>query len=182
VCVVLLSARSSLADHYHVPSGSMEPTVHIGDRVIVKKAAYGWRLPGTSLWLSDITMPERGAVVVFRSPEDGTVLIKRVVATAGDSVAVRGGVLWLNGRRTADAGHNRETTEDIGRAHTIRLDGHGGPPLSPRTVPEGTMLVLGDNRGHSHDGRFFGWVKIESLLGQAHSVYWRDGAPTWLEL
>lgn len=180
--LVLLSARASLADHYHVPSGSMEPTVHIGDRIFVEKAAYGLRFPGSRWWLSSVGVPERGDVVVFRSPEDGTVLLKRVVAVPGDAVAVRAGVLWLNGRATSSPVGERRAVETLGREHRLRLAAGGGPELSRRVVPEGKLLVLGDNRGNSRDGRFFGWVDLSELLGRARGVYWRDGTPTWLRL
>lgn len=180
--LVLLSARSSLADHYHVPSGSMEPTVHIGDRIFVEKAAYGLRFPGSRWWLSPADIPDRGDVVVFRSPEDGTVLLKRVVAVPGDAVAVRAGVLWLNGRATSTPVGQLRALESLGRAHRLRLGAGGGPELSRRVVPAGKLLVLGDNRGNSRDGRFFGWVAASELLGRAHAIYWRDGTPTWVRL
>src|SRR4051794_41381050 len=95
--VLLLAARSSLADHYVVPSGSMEPTLLPGDRVLVDKQAYGFRLPFTLVKLSQGARVAHGDVVVFDSPADGTRLIKRVVALPGDMVEVSGGARTING-------------------------------------------------------------------------------------
>lgn len=168
VAIVTLAARSSLADHYVVPSGSMQPTVEVGDRVVVDKAAYGLRLPWSAIWLAPPHAPARGDVVVLASPESGTVLLKRVVAIGGDEVAVRRGMVWIDGRPT------REPWLDLGRG--------GGPDFGPTHVPLGDLLVMGDNRGNSHDGRFFGLVSQRAVLGRAVAVYLRDGSLVWIDL
>ena len=105
--VGILAARSTLADHYHVPSGSMEPTLIAGDRVLVDKRAHGIRLPFTTRRLTDGDPVQRGEVVIFDSPRDGTRLIKRIVAVGGDEVLIRDGHLFINGRSMAsvDADH-----------------------------------------------------------------------------
>ena len=87
---VLLMARSSLADHYTVPSSSMTPTVAVGDRVLVNKLAYGVRVPWTEIWLGGVDAPEVGDVIVLTSPEDGKVLLKRVVRVDDDVLFVMG--------------------------------------------------------------------------------------------
>src|SRR5690606_26774587 len=94
----MTAARSSLADHYYVPSGSMEYALLPGDRVIVNKTAYGLRLPLTTIDVIEGKPPERGDVAVFDSPRDGTRLIKRIVAVGGDVVSVKEGLLSINGR------------------------------------------------------------------------------------
>lgn len=175
---LVLVARSTFADHYKVPSGSMIPSVEIGDRVIVNKAAYGLRLPLSRTWLTDVGMPERGDVVVLRSPENGIVLLKRVVAIGGDQVQVRHGRLTLNGDAAPIEGR-REWLGD--KSHPIRV-GHGGPDYGPTVIPEGQLLVMGDNRGDSHDGRSFGLVTVDSVLGRAEAVYFRDGSLRWIDL
>ncbi len=180
---VLLMARSSLADHYQVPSGSMRPTVEVGDRIFVNKAAHGLRLPWTKVWLSRGTPPERGEVVVLESPEDGRVLLKRIVAVDGDVVAVRQGQLFLNGKPVALDERSGASVEHLGsHPHAVRLTEGGGADLSAVTVPSGRVLVMGDNRGNSRDSRAIGFIAEGAVLGRAVAVYWRAGAPTWLSL
>lgn len=173
-------ARSSFADHYTVPSGSMKPSVEIGDRVLVDKSAYGLRIPLTSVHLTPIQMPARGDVVVLESPENGIVLLKRVVAVAGDSVEVKGGRLYLDGRPvTVDEQRGVEWLGDGPHAVAIGL---GGPRFGPRVVPPHKLLVMGDNRDNSHDGRSFGFVDDDAVLGRAVAVYFREGELRWIDL
>lgn len=179
---VLLMARSSLADHYQVPSGSMQPTVDIGDRVLVHKAAYGLRLPFSGVYLGGMRPPARGDVVVLESPEDERVLLKRVVAVAGDEIAVRGGRLFLDGRAVRLDEQGGRAIEHLGAPHAVALELGGGPDLPPTRVPAGRLLVVGDNRGNSHDGRSFGFVAAERVLGRAFAIYVRDGDLCWIDL
>ncbi|HEU4406434.1 MAG TPA: signal peptidase I [Polyangiaceae bacterium] len=177
---VLLFARSSLADHYYVPSGSMLPTVEAGDHVVVNKLAYGLRLPFSSRFLTPRREAARGDVVVLDSPRDGTTLLKRVVARPGDRVEVREGALRLNGSEVRVEGRSGALLEALdGKPHPLRLDAGGGPDFGPVTVPEGHYLVLGDNRGDSLDGRYFGFVRAEALRGRAFAICVRGGRPTW---
>lgn len=166
-----LTTRASFADHYFVPSGSMEPTVHVGDRIFVDKTAYGLRVPLTETWLLRFDGPKRGDVVVLSSPEpaaDGTVLLKRVAAVEGDIVAVRGGHVMIDGARVDEPGAS--------------LAEGTGPDLPPVSVPPGKVLVLGDNRGNSHDGRDIGWIDTREVLGRAVAVIARDGRPSYESL
>jgi signal peptidase I len=165
VFALLLTARASFADHYRVPSGSMEPTVHVGDHIVVAKAAYGLRVPLTSVYLASYDVPKRGEVIVLSSPADGTVLLKRVVATEGEVVSVRDGRVSIGGRAVAD---------DPGS-----LELGGGPDFGPVKVPEQKLLVLGDNRGNSRDGRELGFIDRAAVLGRAVAVVQRDGKLTW---
>ncbi len=180
VCIaVVLFARASLADHYVVPSGSMEPTVEVGDRVVVSKAAYGLRLPLSDVWLARWKEPHRGDVVVLESPEGGTILLKRVVGTPGDTVTVRDGALAINGVKVELDGH----VEDLdGKRHDVSLALGGGPDFGPTTLPPGRFLVMGDNRGNSRDGRMFGLVDGATILGRAEKIYYSGGAFSWKDL
>ncbi|HOX42481.1 MAG TPA: signal peptidase I [Myxococcota bacterium] len=181
--LVLLAARSSLADHNVVPSGSMRPTLLEGDHILVDKLAYGLRVPFSHLVAWDFGGPARGDVVVLDSPVDGERLVKRVVAVPGDRIAVRGGRLVLEGRPVPlRAGAGGLVEELPGRAHLLSLDRGGGPDLGPLSLPPGRYLVLGDNRGNSADGRVFGLVPRELIVGRAVAVWWRDGGLTWLRL
>jgi signal peptidase I len=180
---VVLVARTSLADHYQVPSGSMQPTVHIGDRVLVDKAAYGLRLPLLGGYQVRGAEPRRGDVVVLEAPDTGIVLLKRVVAVPGDRVEVRSGQVWIDGQAApvrVEAGAELEQLAG-GRRHTVAL-GDGGPDYGPIAVPPDRYLVLGDNRGGSRDGRFFGLVQRDALLGRVERVYFREGEPAWIDL
>lgn len=180
ILLLALTARGTLADHYHVPTGSMQPTVAIGDRILVNKAAYGVRVPLTETWLVHGDEPVPGDVVVLASPEDGDILLKRVVAAPGDAVAVRGGRLWRNGAVVPVGEDGLERLGDV--AHPLRLEHGGGPDFGPVLVPSGRFLVMGDNRGDSLDGRVFGWVRREAIFGRAVGVFARDGRPTWQPL
>ncbi|MBJ7576113.1 signal peptidase I [Luteimonas sp. MC1828] len=171
---LLLVARSSFANHYVVPSGSMQPTLQPGDRVVVDMSAYGVRVPFTAITLIERDVPRAGDVAVFKSPHDGTRLIKRVVAVAGDRVALLDGRLSINGRalaRGADAG-----IESFGgRQVALDLGDGGGPDIASLRVPPGKLLVLGDHRGASADGRMFGLVSADSVYARARGVYYRRG-------
>lgn len=174
--LAVLSARSSFADHYYVPSGSMLPTVEVGDHLIVNKLAYGFRVPFTDYYLVDFDGPHRGDVVVLESPADGTTLLKRVAAVPGDEVQVRRGQLILNGKTVPVEGDPGALIEDLGdHRHSVRLTQGGGPDFGPIRLPEGKYLVLGDNRGESLDGRAFGLVDHDRILGRAIAIYWRHG-------
>ncbi|MBX3158872.1 MAG: signal peptidase I [Deltaproteobacteria bacterium] len=183
--LAFLSARSSIADHYHVPSGSMMPTVEIGDRIVVSKAAYGVRVPFTRHVIAELDGPARGDVVVLESPDpgdDGKVLLKRVAAVPGDRVAVRHGQIFLAGRDVKQETRADGTYEILdGVEHRIELGNGPGPDLEEIVIPPERYLVLGDNRGDSRDGRELGLVPRENILGRAARVYWRGG-PAWTPL
>jgi signal peptidase I len=179
--VGILAARSTLADHYYVPSGSMEYTLIAGDRVFVDKRAFGLRIPFTRIELIDGDRVARGDIVIFDSPRDGVRLIKRIVAIGGDDVLIRDGHLAINGEWLAsplDTG-----VEFIGtkRAQLNLTDG-GGPDFSVR-LAEGMVLAIGDHRGNSADGRIFGPVPEDEIYGRAVAVYYRRGSGfEWLGL
>lgn len=180
--LMLLAARSSFANHYHVPSGSMQPTLEPGDRVLVDMSAYGIRIPFTQVELVPRGEPSPGDVVVFKSPTDGTRLIKRVVAVGGQVVALVDGRLHVDGRPLRVAGEDER--ERIGdRIAMLDLSDGGGPDIAPLVIPDGMVLVLGDHRGRSADGRWFGLVAQDAFYAKAVRVYWRSGeGPVWKQL
>lgn len=180
VGLMLLAARSSLADHYYVPSGSMEPTLAVGDRLVVNKLAYDLRVPFTARSLLRLGQPARGDVAVLTSPQDGTVLVKRVVAVPGDVVEVREGRVVLNGQEVALSHSGAEVTEQLpGHGHPISLLSGGGPDYGPLQLPPDQYLVMGDNRGNSHDGRSFGLISRSELLGRVERLYRHEGRFGW---
>jgi signal peptidase I len=181
---LMTAARSSLADHYFVPSGSMEYALVPGDRVVVDKTAYGIRIPLTTIDVFGASSPERGDVAVFDSPRDGTRLIKRIVAVGGDEVSVKNGLLSVNGKSVGTLLGARRAVEHFGdRQVILNLADGGGPDLPVQRVPDGMVLALGDHRGNSLDGRHWGFVDETELYGKAVAVYYRRGDGfTWRSL
>lgn len=177
----VLAARSTLADHYHVPSGSMEPTLVAGDRVVVDKMAYGLRVPFTHIHLTQGESVERGEVVIFDSPRDGKRLIKRIVAVGGDAVTVSNGRLLINGESMALSG---KFDAEIFGERIVRLNlADGGGPNFEQIIPHGKLLAIGDHRGNSLDGRIFGLIDQQAVYGRAIAVYYRsDDGFVWKKL
>lgn len=143
--------RPFVVEAFYIPSGSMIPTLEIGDRVLVNKFIYRFQ------------SPERGDVVVFESVEpnqDGSRddLIKRVVAVEGDEIAVRDGELSINGEIQNEPYVNEEFPD--------------ASFFGPTVIPEGRIFAMGDNRSNSRDSRFFGPVPVENIEGEAFIVFW----------
>ena len=185
VLAAVTAARSSIADHYYVPTGSMQYTLMDHDRVVVNKMSYGFRIPLTKIDIFGSSTPERGEIAVFDSPEDGTTrLIKRIVAIGGDRVSVVNGQLAINGEPLGD-----RTVEHFGdREALLNLTtqsgyNRGGGPNFEAIVPPGMVLAMGDHRGNSNDGRKFGFIDERELFGRAVAVYYRRGDGfTWKPL
>jgi signal peptidase I len=174
-----LVGRASLADHYVVPSGSMQPTVDVGDHIAVNKLAYGLRVPLTHTYLLIGAPPRAGDVVVVDSPVDDRVLLKRVAAVPGDTIAVSNGALTRNGAGVPiTAGIERLN----GVSHPVALERNGGPDFAATTLGPDQFLLLGDNRGNSFDGRSFGFVKRDAILGRAEAICWHAGRLEWQSL
>jgi signal peptidase I len=174
VLAAVTAARSSLADHYYVPSGSMQYTLMDGDRVVVNKMAYGFRIPLTKIDIFGSSTPTRGDIAVFDSPEEGHVrLIKRIVAIGGDHVSVRNGQLSINGQPLGD-----RKVEHFGEREALLNLTSGGGDDYEMDIPPGMVLAMGDNRGNSNDGRKFGLIDERELFGRAIAIYYRkaDGA------
>lgn len=174
VLLVVLSGRASLADHYTVPTGSMQPTIEIGDRIFVNKLAYGIRVPFTSFYLWQYHEPQRGEVVVLTSPNDGNTLVKRIVGLPGDEIEVRDGRVFVAGEPVPVEGEGHQLVEVLGQnPHALNLSYGGGVPYGPEKLDASHYLLLGDNRGNSLDGRVFGPVPFELIMGRAQRVYYR---------
>lgn len=172
--LLLTAARSSFANHYHVPTGSMQPTLQPGDRVAVDMMAYGLRIPFTDFDVVTRGTPKPGDVVVFDSPVDGVRLIKRAVAVGGQRVDVLGGRLYIDGK-PMHARHVADAERFGTRLAHLDLGDGGGPNVHGLVVPAGQVLVMGDHRGASFDGRYFGLVPESAFYGRALAVYWRRG-------
>lgn len=172
--VMILAARSSFADHYFVPSGSMEYTLIAGDRVFVDKRAYGLRVPFTKFAMTAGDSVERGDIVIFDSPRDGKRLIKRIVAVGGDRVLIENGRLAINGHWLATSDG---TDVEVFGEKTVRLNlVDGGGPYLETIIAAGKVLAIGDHRGNSLDGRIFGAVPEADIYGKAIAIYYRKGS------
>jgi signal peptidase I len=184
--VLLGFLRTAVADWNPVPSGSMRPTILEGDVVLVNRLAYDFKLPFTDTILAHLGEPQRGDIVTFSSPGDGTRLIKRLVALPGDTVELRDNALVINGEEAAYAAFDpatpsrdtrglveqRETESIAGSARTIQwLPGIASrSTFGPLTVPPNQYLMLGDNRDNSEDSRYIGLVPRELLIARAERI------------
>ncbi|MGQ9694787.1 MAG: signal peptidase I [Thermodesulfobacteriota bacterium] len=159
--------RTFVVQAFKIPSGSMEPTLEIGDHILVNKFIYGIKIPFTSIRLFPLEKPKRGDVVVFIYPLDPSKdFIKRVVAIEGDTVQIINKKLIINGAEVPDP-HAVYKDDTVFPAEVQKRDNFG-----PIKVPQGCLFVLGDNRDRSLDSRFWGFVPIEDLRGKAFIIYW----------
>jgi signal peptidase I len=179
--------RTAVADWNPIPTGSMRPTLLQGDVVLVNRLAYDAKLPLSQHSLARLGEPQRGDVVTFSSPKDGTRLIKRIVAVPGDVVEMRDDVLIVNGQ-AGEYAERTPATEPLapgvevpalraqerlaGRQHPVQfLPGAGGRrSFAPLVVPPDRFYMLGDNRNNSEDSRYIGLVPRELIIGRAHRV------------
>lgn len=182
---------------YYIPSGSMRPTLEVGDRVLVNKFAYGWSRYSLPLLVAERApiagrlmpqAPERGDVVVFRRPDEATILIKRLVGLPGETIALRGGQLFVNGEPVLlESGADIMIEEDGYalpavrlsealpgvRAHYVYDMGEGAADdFGPYLVGPDCFFVMGDNRDASADSRYWGCVPMDNLVGRAEVIGW----------
>jgi signal peptidase I len=188
MALLIFSIRSSLADWNDVPSGSINPTILEGDRIFVNKLAYDLKVPFTTWHLAQWSNPQRGDIVVFYSPHDGTRLVKRVVGLPGDTVELRNEQLIINGKpvqytslASGVSGQLPEAEQQQGLFAREFLFGHVHAVMAlpalpalrtfgPVRVPEGKYFMMGDNRDNSFDSRYFGTVARNEITGKATDV------------
>ena len=174
----LLVFRSIILDWNQVPTGSMHPTIRVGDHLVVDKLAYDLRLPFThhSLWRH--ADPAPGDIIAFTSPVDDTLYVKRVIGKPGDLIEMIDNVLVVNGKiaRFSAIQGSRDVMgieENVfGHRHRITLEGDATDVSSfgPLRVPPNAWFVMGDNRLQSYDSRYFGFVDRHRILGRATRV------------
>lgn len=165
--LIALFIRTFVVQAFKIPSGSMKPTLLIGDHLLVNKFAYGIKIPFIRKTLISIDDPQRGDIVVFIYPVDRSKdFIKRVVGVAGDTIEIRDKKIYLNGVPYND-GHGVYTDRILFPASVQPRDNFG-----PVTVPAGQIFVMGDNRDQSYDSRFWGFVDLKDTLGKAFIIYW----------
>jgi len=165
--VLALFIRTFIVQAFKIPSGSMLPTLQIGDHILVNKFIYGVKVPFSGTVLIPVDNPEPNDIVVFKYPRNPKLdYIKRVIAVAGDTVEGRDKKLYVNGKPFVDK-HGVHMDSRILPASAGPRDNFG-----PVTVPEGHIFVMGDNRDNSYDGRFWGFVDLKAVRGKAFFIYW----------
>jgi signal peptidase I len=197
---VALLLRAFVVEAFQIPSGSMIPTLEVGDHIFVSKFAYAVGIPFTNTKIAELSKPKRGDIVVFKYPPDQKVdYIKRVVALPGESIELRRNELFIDGRpiprefasepcvvddaSEVDGEFERHPCEVWlehmgGKTHVTHQDPRLGPSnFGPVTVPPGHYFAMGDNRDNSRDSRVWGFVPYELIKGRALIVWWsRDPA------
>ena len=187
VILIVLVLRSFLVEPFRIPSGSMMPTLLVGDFILVNKFSYGVRLPVINAKILDTGEPERGDVAVFRYPKNpSTDYIKRVIGLPGDTVSYYNKQLFINGEPAKQqaqgtyigtgsgvsmSGAKKRLEHLLGVDHDILIDEGRGTIEGEFTVPEGHYFVMGDNRDNSNDSRYWGFVPEENLVGKAFMIW-----------
>lgn len=165
--LLALFIRTFLVQAFKIPSGSMLPTLLIGDHLLVNKFIYGVKMPFSGSVIIPVKDPKPNDIVVFKFPKNPKLdYIKRVIAVAGDTVEIRNKHIFINGQPFKDE-HGVFTDSKILPANTAPRDNFG-----PVKVPSGKIFAMGDNRDNSFDGRFWGFVDLKAVRGKAFILYW----------
>jgi signal peptidase I len=182
---IFLVLRTFVVEAFKIPTSSMEGTLLVGDFLLVNKAVYGGRIPGTDLTFGALRQPERGDVVVFHPPhEPARHYVKRLVGMPSDTLEMRGKDLYVNGQPVPEP----YAQHMDGRGDTVHPDmdwqsNHliAAPPREyhptrdnwgPLIVPDGHYFMLGDNRDNSEDSRYWGFVPRDQIQGRPWLVYY----------
>lgn len=173
--VLALLVRSFVVQAFKIPSGSMLPTLQVGDHLLVNKLRYGVPLPLAGGWLIAYSFPQPGDVVVFGHPaKRRRDFIKRVIAVQGETIEIRGKQVFVNGVR-------RDSPYAYFADGPSVPSGHERDSFPPHTIPPGKLFVMGDNRDRSSDSRHWGFVDFDSVKGRAEIIYWSwDNQERWV--
>ena len=174
--LLALFIRTFIVQAFKIPSGSMLPTLQIGDHILVNKLRYGVRLPVLGERVVKFADPKRGDIIVFVYPVDPQKdFIKRVIGQPGDTVEIKHKQIFINGEKIEDPFGNWVDGPGENSRLTPR-DNYG-----PVTVPADKVFVMGDNRDRSYDSRFWGFVPLDDVKGKAFVIYWSwDGEDRWV--
>ncbi|QQG64601.1 signal peptidase I [Desulfobulbus oligotrophicus] len=165
--LLALFIRTFIIQAFKIPSGSMLPTLQIGDHLLVSKFIYGIKLPFSGSTLIPISDPKPNDIVVFQYPKNPDLdYIKRVIGVAGDTVEIRDKKVFVNGEPFND--QYGVFLDPV--IHPATLDPRDN--FGPVTVPAGKIFTIGDNRDNSYDGRFWGFVDLKAVRGKAWIIYW----------
>jgi signal peptidase I len=168
VAVILaIVIRAIFVQAFKIPSGSMENTLLIGDHILVNKLLYGIRIPFTDQRWPRLAEPKQGDVIVFVYPQERNKdFIKRVIAVGGDTVEIKDKKVFVNGKEVSSPYARFVTSVSLPADISPRDN------MPPVTVPEGHLFVMGDNRDQSHDSRWWGFVPVEDVKGEAFLIYY----------
>ena len=165
--LLALFIRTFVVQAFKIPSGSMKDTLLIGDHILVNKFIFGVKIPFAGITVIPGREPRRGDIIVFKFPEDPDKdFIKRVVGVPGDVVEIKNKQVYVNGVAEKGSYYMHTDPRIFPRALQPR-DNYG-----PVTVPENALFVMGDNRDHSYDSRFWGFVGRDVVKGKAFMIYW----------
>jgi signal peptidase I len=164
--LIALFIRTFIVQAFKIPSSSMEPTLLVGDYILVNKFIYGVRIPLMDKKLFELGKPKRGDVIVFIFPKDRSKdFIKRVIGTEGEKVEIIRNKIYVDGKLIDDPwGHYSEQSDS--RSYFQFMERYG-----PESVPKDSLFVLGDNRDNSQDSRFWGFVNVNEVKGKAFIIY-----------
>ena len=171
--LIALFIRAFVVQAFKIPSSSMEPTLLVGDHLLVNKFIYGVRIPYTNIKFFQYKKPQRGDIIVFIFPKDRSKdFIKRVIGTEGEKVAIIHNKIYINDKIIDDPWGD------------FRMPRSSNEEYGPVKVPEGFLFVMGDNRDNSQDSRFWGFVNINEVKGKAFIVYfsWDSNAQKLLNM
>ncbi len=187
VLLIVLILRSFVIEPYQIPTGSMIPTLQVGDFILVNKYSYGLRLPVIGTKLVDIGEPQRGEVMVFIPPHENKYYIKRVIGLPGDRIRYEDKTLYINGEQMvreylgptsidfgAESIPGQLFSEELGgRTHPVQLADLqlGRQGRTSWIVPEGHYFMMGDNRDNSADSRVWGPVSEDKIIGKAVAIW-----------
>jgi len=173
--ILALIIRAYIIQAFKIPSGSMIPTLLIGDHILVNKFIYGTKIPLTDKKILIWRSPEKGDIIVFKYPENPKKdFIKRVIATGGDVIEEKDKTVYVNGKALIEPyAHHFD--------QSVRLAGHDPRDnFGPIVVPQGKLFVMGDNRDQSYDSRYWGFVDLKDIRGKALVIYWSWDPDNWL--
>ena len=165
--ILALFIRTFIVQAFKIPSGSMKETLQIGDHILVNKFTYGVKLPFIDTTIIPYKKPKIGDIVVFRYPQEPKKdFIKRAIGVPGDVIEIRNKEVYVN---------KKPLEQDYAIYTDLRIIPKGMQPrdnFGPVTVPENSLFVMGDNRDHSYDSRFWGFVNLKDVKGKAIIIYW----------
>jgi signal peptidase I len=173
--ILALVIRAYVIQAFKIPSGSMIPTLLIGDHILVNKFIYGTKIPFTDRRILVFKKPERGDIIVFKYPENPKKdFIKRVIGTGGDVIEERNKTVYVD-RKALIEPYVQHTDSIIKPGGNDPRDNFG-----PLIVPRGKVFVMGDNRDQSYDSRYWGFVDLKEIKGKALIIYWSWDPHNWV--